>query len=178
MPHHVVLLRAINLGARRRVAMPALREWLEQAGFADVETYLATGNVRVGTSLRSAARVEERVEDVVAQGAGFEVPAIALPLAELAAVADDVRRLPAPVPGDVSRQVLLFRHTLPADVADGLATRDTATDAARVVGRAVHLWLGSGVQGDPLGLARVDVEHGPATMRSAKVLATLEARWC
>lgn len=178
MPHHVVFLRAINLGAHRRVAMPALRGWLEQAGFTDVETYLATGNVLVRTSLRSPARVEERVEDVVAQQAGFEVAAIVLPRAELRAVVDDVRRLPAPVAGDPSRQVLLFRGPPPAAVAEALAARDTATDAARVVGRAVHAWLGSGVQGDPLGLARLDLEHGPATMRSAKVLTTLAARWC
>lgn len=178
MPHHVVLLRAINLGARRRVAMPALRGWLEDAGFTDVETYLATGNVLVRSSLRAPARVEQRVEEVVAEQAGFEVPAIVLSPAELEAVVDDVRRLPAPVPGDPSRQVLLFRDPLPASVGEDLTARDTATDAARVVGRAVHLWLGSGVQGDPLGLAPVDLELGPATMRSAKVLTTLAARWC
>ena len=39
MPRYVALLRGINLGPRYRVAMPALREALEEAGFEDVKTY-------------------------------------------------------------------------------------------------------------------------------------------
>ena len=45
MPTQIALLRGINLGARNRIAMPALREALADAGFADVRTYLQSGNV-------------------------------------------------------------------------------------------------------------------------------------
>ena len=45
VPRHIVLLRGINIGPRNRIAMPALREALEEAGFTDVQTYLQSGNV-------------------------------------------------------------------------------------------------------------------------------------
>src|SRR5438093_552712 len=41
----IVLLRGVNIGARNRIAMPKLRETLQAAGFADVATYLQSGNV-------------------------------------------------------------------------------------------------------------------------------------
>src|SRR5438874_2199529 len=41
----IVLLRGINLGSTNRIAMPALREALAEAGFDDVRTYLQSGNV-------------------------------------------------------------------------------------------------------------------------------------
>ena len=51
MPKHVVLLRGVNLGSRNRVAMPKLREALEDAGFDDVQTYLQSGNVVLSSGL-------------------------------------------------------------------------------------------------------------------------------
>ena len=45
MPTHVALLRGINLGPHKRVAMPALRTLVESLGHTDVATYIASGNV-------------------------------------------------------------------------------------------------------------------------------------
>ena len=45
MPTHVALLRGINLGPHKRVAMPALRALVEGLGHSDVATYIASGNV-------------------------------------------------------------------------------------------------------------------------------------
>src|SRR5438034_8305362 len=41
----VALLRAVNLGARNKVPMAELRKQLEEAGYGDVRTYIASGNV-------------------------------------------------------------------------------------------------------------------------------------
>ena len=45
MPTHVALLRGINLGPHKRVAMPALRALVESLGHTEVATYIASGNV-------------------------------------------------------------------------------------------------------------------------------------
>ena len=45
MAARVVLLRGINVGPNKRIAMPALREALTDAGFEDVRTYVQSGNV-------------------------------------------------------------------------------------------------------------------------------------
>ena len=39
------LLRGINIGPHKRIAMPALRGIVESLGHTDVETYLQSGNV-------------------------------------------------------------------------------------------------------------------------------------
>ena len=41
----VALLRAVNLGARNKVPMARLRALLEAAGYEDVRTYIASGNL-------------------------------------------------------------------------------------------------------------------------------------
>lgn len=42
---YVVLLRGINAGKQRRVAMPELKVQLADIGCREIETYLATGNI-------------------------------------------------------------------------------------------------------------------------------------
>ena len=43
----ILLLRGINIGPNKRIAMPALREVLSAGGFKDVRTYVQSGNVVV-----------------------------------------------------------------------------------------------------------------------------------
>src|SRR5882672_7260765 len=72
----VSLLRAINLGPRNKVNMPALRTALEEAGFADVRTYVQSGNVITRSSHRSEARVSADVHDVVREHFGIDVAVV------------------------------------------------------------------------------------------------------
>ena len=59
MARLIVLLRGVNLAGRNRVAMPQLREALEESGFEDVSTYVQSGNV-VLSSTAAAKRSEPR----------------------------------------------------------------------------------------------------------------------
>ena len=70
---HVALLRAVNVG-KRQVRMAQLREWLEEAGFTGVETYIQTGNVLVETPESLATAVRAALEEVLRERTGFEVP--------------------------------------------------------------------------------------------------------
>ncbi|GAA0912100.1 DUF1697 domain-containing protein [Virgisporangium aurantiacum] len=65
MPEWVLLPRAINLGARNKVAMPQLRQALTVAGFDDVRTYVQSGNVVARSRHRSASRAAQAVEAVI-----------------------------------------------------------------------------------------------------------------
>ena len=57
MASRIVLLRGINLGSRNRIAMPELREALTEAGFGDVRTYVASGNVVLSSRKAPTASV-------------------------------------------------------------------------------------------------------------------------
>ena len=51
---HVALLRAVNVGGTGRLPMRELVAMCEDAGFADVRTYIASGNVVLRSSLDEA----------------------------------------------------------------------------------------------------------------------------
>ena len=66
MPTHVALLRGINLGPHKRVAMPALRKLVESMGHTDVATYIASGNVVFsgsGSTTELAGELEKAIAD-------------------------------------------------------------------------------------------------------------------
>jgi uncharacterized protein (DUF1697 family) len=45
VPTHIALLRGINLGGHKKVAMPELRALVSALGHSDVSTYIQSGNV-------------------------------------------------------------------------------------------------------------------------------------
>jgi uncharacterized protein (DUF1697 family) len=62
MTTYVALLRGINVGGNKMVAMAELRELLGAMGFADVTTLLQSGNVVLRASTKSAAKLEGLLE--------------------------------------------------------------------------------------------------------------------
>ncbi len=174
MPTHVAFLRAINLGKTRRLPMAQVQETLAGAGFTDVETYLATGNVRVGTPKRSRTVVEREVERVLAAGAGFPVPTIVLSPRELSAAYAEAVALEVPA----QRRYLTFlKQDPPAEVASRLDDWDAPGEGAKVLGRAVYWWIDHPNADARLSNALVERHVGTATTRDLKVVATLAERW-
>lgn len=64
MTAYVVLMRGINVGGQNKLSMSALKTCLEEQGFAEVVTLLASGNV-VLTSSKSAKVIESDIEAVL-----------------------------------------------------------------------------------------------------------------
>lgn len=54
MTAYLVLLRGINVGGKNKVPMAKLRSVLEDLGFSNVATYIASGNVLLDSGLRPA----------------------------------------------------------------------------------------------------------------------------
>jgi uncharacterized protein (DUF1697 family) len=62
----VALLRGVNLG-KRKVIMSELRDLVEGAGFSDVKTLLASGNLVLRSKL-TGAKLEAKLEKVILEG--------------------------------------------------------------------------------------------------------------
>ena len=134
MPVHVALLRGINLGSKRRVAMADLRALLEGLGYDDVRTHLQSGNAVFRAPIRSAAAVEKAVSAAIRAELGLEVAVVSRTAAQLAAVveADPF----AGVAKDPARYLVTFLEKKPP--ASWLAAIDPETYApeqAAVVGK-------------------------------------------
>ncbi len=64
MTTYLVLLRGINVGGKNKVPMAALREFLEEMGYSNVATYIASGNV-ILTSDRPARDIKRQIEEAL-----------------------------------------------------------------------------------------------------------------
>ncbi len=82
------LLRGINIGARKRIAMPTLRRIVESLGHEDVETYLQSGNVVFAPGRDAPDDLAAQLEQAIAAETGLDVPVIVRTGDELAAVVE------------------------------------------------------------------------------------------
>jgi uncharacterized protein (DUF1697 family) len=58
---YLILLRGINVGGRNPVPMARLRGLLEELGYSDVSTYIASGNVLLRSG-KTSAKVKAEIE--------------------------------------------------------------------------------------------------------------------
>jgi uncharacterized protein (DUF1697 family) len=139
----IVLLRGVNLAARNRVAMPALRDALEESGFEEVSTYVQSGNV-VLTSKASAKQVGSDVQRLIAGRFGLDVAVVVRTRAQLAAV---VKRNPF---GKVAKSPKLYQVTFlekapSAEVVRKLEAAAAGQEQVAHIGRELYAWHPDGV---------------------------------
>ncbi len=179
MATYVGLLRAVNVGGRT-VRMADLRAGLSEAGFADVETHIQTGNVRFASRHRSPAGAERALERALADVCGFEVPAILLTPEELVGIHADAVAGAAPHPavrGEV-RYVSVFKDGEQPEGADAaaIAAWDRAGEGGRVQGRAVHVWI-DGSMHEAAFFRAFARPLAAGTSRNLRVIAALAQKW-
>jgi uncharacterized protein (DUF1697 family) len=91
MTAYLVLLRGINVGGKNKVPMAPLRACLEELGYSNVVTYIASGNV-ILSSDRPAAEVKRQVEEALPKAFRLDselVAVLVLTRAQLRAVVRD-----------------------------------------------------------------------------------------
>jgi uncharacterized protein (DUF1697 family) len=132
---HILLLRGVNLGSRNRVAMPQLREALEEAGFDDVRTYLQSGNV----VLSSRTSPDAAVQRVIAREFGLDIAVVTRTRTQFAKV---VERNPlARVAKDPKRYQVSFLDAKPSrEVVRRIEEAADAKERVVVDGREIYAW--------------------------------------
>jgi len=86
MPKLIAFLRAINVGGHV-VKMNQLRQLFEEAGFTNVETFIASGNVIFEAKSKDTNALQRRIEKHLHQALGYEVATLVRTLEELDRVA-------------------------------------------------------------------------------------------
>lgn len=126
-----MLLRAVNLGARNRIAMPAFRTVLEGVGCTDVATYLQSGNAVV-TSRRAPASLAKAVAAALRSELDLAVGVLVRTAAELDQV---VAANPFPDVTDPKMLHAVFLETAAPD----LTGHDVAPDRVAAGDRVVYV---------------------------------------
>lgn len=162
MARHVALLRAINLGSRNRVPMPALRDALVEAGYEDVATVVQSGNIALTAPAKGLAA---DLRALVRKRFDVDQPVIVRTAAQWRKVVADN---PLDVPDGKRFQVLFFDR---APRGDDIEVGD---ERAVVRGREVYCWHPGGLQRSPLSrqLGKLD---GDCTARNWNTVLKLEA---
>jgi uncharacterized protein (DUF1697 family) len=140
---HILLLRGINLGARNRIAMPELRDALKEAGFADVRTYLQSGNVVLAGGAKGES-LAGMVHALIEQAFGLDIAVVTRTSAQLAKV---VERNPlGKIAKDPKRYQVSFLEAKPSlDVVRRIEDAVAPTERVVIHGREIYAWHPAGV---------------------------------
>jgi uncharacterized protein (DUF1697 family) len=87
LPTYVALLRGINVAGARKVPMADLRGLFGALGYADVRTYIQSGNVVFNAPAGAPTRIRSAVEKAIEEAFGFDVTVLLRTAAEMKATA-------------------------------------------------------------------------------------------
>ena len=146
----VALIRGINVGKAKRVAMADLRAELEKIGYGDVRTLLNSGNVVFEAGRSKPANDGERIGKALLEKTGVAARVLVFDAAVLDEAIDDNPLLG--VADDPSRLIVTFFRT--AADRDRMAGWKATSPEMFAIGRhAAYLWCPSGLNASPLAEA-------------------------
>jgi uncharacterized protein (DUF1697 family) len=169
MTTYVALLRGINVGTAKRVAMPALRQLATSLGYGGVRTHINSGNL-ILTSDQPTEEVVHALEQGIEQTFGLHSDVVVRTAERLAEV---VRDNPYP-DGDPSRVTIAFlAGPAPAGVAERLAALAADDEPFTVRPLEVYVHYGHGQAGSTLAAKFAAAVGVSATVRNVRTAATL-----
>src|SRR5262245_3015731 len=86
MAQYLALLRGINVGGKNLIKMADLKGCFEAEGFANVATYIQSGNVLFEAESRSPAKLVGQVQDALARTFGYQAPVVLLSFQQLESI--------------------------------------------------------------------------------------------
>lgn len=170
----IALLRGINVGRAKRVAMADLRTLFEELGFTDVRTVLNSGNVVFGGSTRSPIEAAAAVEEALVLRLGVASRVTVLGADELAEViagncllgqSSDHARLVAFILSGADQHQLLAP----------LAQQDWSPGALAIGKHAAYVWCPTGVLDSAAAKAIATLLGDTTTSRNWNTLGKLHA---
>jgi uncharacterized protein (DUF1697 family) len=163
MTAFIALLRALNVGGNNKLPMNELKALCEEAGFAKVRTYIASGNV-VFESKASEAKVKSALEAEIVAHTGKQLGVLVRTAAEMAAVLDGNPFADKPA----SKTVAIFLEKAPPrDALDTVSGR--ADEQLRLGAREIYAHYPSG-----LGRSKLKIPAARAgTARNMNTVAAL-----
>jgi len=174
----IALIRGINVGTAKRVAMADLRKMLGGLGYTDVRTLLNSGNAIFGTT-DSVAEVTAAIEKGLADDLGVPAKVLVRTRAQVekALAADPLSE----VATDGAKHFLGFLVNKPtkqvmAEIEELTSGTDWTPDIARVVDDHLYLWCPNGISNATFAKLSWEKKLGTAvTMRNWNTLTKLVA---
>lgn len=166
MPRYAALLRGVNVGGNKKIAMADLRRVIEGLGHTDVATLLQSGNAVFTAAKGSAAAIAAGIESALAAEIGLQSTVFVLPATELdQAIAGNPFADAAE--HDPSHLLLSFFAAPPPKPPSAIDAKYVATEEFALAGRVLYVWYRGGIGRSKLTGAVIErALGGPTTGRN------------
>jgi uncharacterized protein (DUF1697 family) len=177
MPKYFAFLRAINVGSHL-VKMDQLRALFEELGFANVETFIASGNVVFDSSSRSPSALEKKVAAHLELSLGYPVATFIRSVAELTTIAAH-RPFPKSRTNEADRLYVGLLGTTPSEaVLKKILALSTKLDELHINGRELYWLCHTAFSDSPLSGTLLEKTLGMATtLRNVNTIHRLTAKY-
>lgn len=146
---YVALIRGINVGRAKRVAMADLRTLLSRLGYSDTRTILNSGNVVFSGKREQPNRIGKRIEEAMSEQLGVSGRVTVLTAAEFARVFEENALVE--VANDPSRLLVAFcSDTSRLKQLDAVKRQEWAPEAIAAGSLAAYMWCSEGILESPL----------------------------
>jgi uncharacterized protein (DUF1697 family) len=170
----VALIRGINVGRGKRVAMSDLRDLFAALGHKNVRTLLNSGNVLFQCARPNVRKLGAGIEAAIAARCGFSAAVIVMTAKDLAAIIAENPLLPMAT--EPARHLVAFvadaEHLVPLRP---LLKENWKPDALAITNRAAYLWCASGILQSKLNLALARKAGTTITTRNWATVLKLHA---
>jgi uncharacterized protein (DUF1697 family) len=140
----VALLRGINVGKAKRIAMADLRAMLESLGYTDVKTLLNSGNAIFSAADTTPTEAAERIEAAIIATFGFASRTTILTAAEVAQIIAE--ETIGPVATNHSQYMIAILNSPPDHaLLEPLLTQDWAPEVLTLGTRVAYVWCHNGL---------------------------------
>lgn len=171
---YIALLRGVNVGRAKRIAMADLRKLIADLGYSDVRSVLNSGNVVFSGPAKPQDEVGAEIEEALVLKLGVAARTLVLDCQELDAIiaanpllarADDHSRL--------LTFILVAPHSRPAIAS--LCAQDWTPGAAALGERAAYVWCPDGILDSAAASALGKLLGDTTTSRNWATLLKLHA---
>ncbi len=170
----VALIRGINAGRAKRIAMKDLRALIEDLGYSDAQTVLNSGNVVFSATDTTTDDAATNIQNGIESHLGVSARVMVITNAELAAVADENPFVE--IADNMSRLLVSFPvNTTDLSRLEPLTVRDWAPEAIAIGKQAAYVWSPDGVLASRIMKAAGDVLGEDVTTRNWATVLKLHA---
>ncbi len=171
---HAALLRGVNVGGAKRIAMADLKALITSLGFGDAQTLLNSGNVVFSASPAKARNATARIETALTTQLGISCRVMVLSADEVASIIRDNPLL------DIADNPSKLMVSVLASVAEmgrlaPLRTQNWTPDALAVGERVAYMWCASGLLESKLAAASAKALGDAVTTRNWATMLKLHA---
>jgi uncharacterized protein (DUF1697 family) len=140
----IALIRGINVGRGKRVAMSDLRDLIVDLGYWNVRTLLNSGNVLFESKRPSVAKIGAAIEAAITAKCGFSASVMVVTAQELDRIVDENPLLHT-VKDHAKHLVAFVAHPKHLEPLHPMLKESWTPEVLAITQRAAYLWCAAGL---------------------------------